>query len=60
MIGKCFPREAAAVGLKAVEQDIARKKMNKAELIEGATKIVKRARDETRALMKEGIIAAAD
>jgi malate dehydrogenase (oxaloacetate-decarboxylating) len=53
-----FPREAAAVGIKAIEQGVARKQVTRAALIETATKIIKRARDETNILMDHGIIAA--
>ncbi|HTN70075.1 MAG TPA: NADP-dependent malic enzyme [Methylomirabilota bacterium] len=51
------PREAAAVGLKAIEQGVARNQLTKGQLIEKATKIIKRARDETTTLMDHGIIA---
>jgi len=54
-----FPRDAAAVGLKAIEQGVARQQLTKKDLIECATRIIKRARDETRVLMEEGIIAPA-
>jgi len=51
-----FPREAAAVGSKAVEQGVARVKLTRDELYERATRIIKRSRDETTLLMKEGVI----
>ncbi|KYC45113.1 MAG: bifunctional malic enzyme oxidoreductase/phosphotransacetylase [Candidatus Methanofastidiosum methylothiophilum] len=51
-----FPREAVAVGMKAIEQGIARVKYNKNELYEIAENIIKKARDETHMLMKQGII----
>ncbi|MEM0492565.1 MAG: NADP-dependent malic enzyme [Candidatus Thermoplasmatota archaeon] len=51
-----FPREAVSVGLKAIEQGIARLKPSKAELYEHAESIIRRAREETHALMKNGII----
>jgi len=51
-----FPREAVAVGMKAIEQGIARTKYNKNELYEIAESIIKKARDETHMLMKHGII----
>ena len=35
-----FSREAAAVGLKAIEQGVARKIMTKDELIENASRII--------------------
>jgi malate dehydrogenase (oxaloacetate-decarboxylating) len=55
-----FPREAAAVGLKAIEQGVARKIMTKEELIENASRIISRAQKETKILMEHGVIAAAD
>jgi malate dehydrogenase (oxaloacetate-decarboxylating) len=55
-----FPREAAAVGLKAIEQGVARKVMTKDELIENAAKIISRAQKETKTLMEHGLIADVD
>ena len=55
-----FPRVAAAVGIKAIEQKVARKELTREALIEKATKIIKRARDETHTLMEHGLIAAAN
>jgi malate dehydrogenase (oxaloacetate-decarboxylating) len=55
-----FSREAAAVGLKAIEQGVARKIMTKDELIENASKIISRAQKETKTLMEHGIIADVD
>ena len=54
-----FPREAAAVGLKAIEQGVAGKKLSREQLMEQATAIIRRARAETRTLMEHGLIAAA-
>ncbi len=54
-----FPREAVAVGMKAVEQGIARRKASRQTLMEEAMAIIKRARDETESLMKNGFIAKA-
>lgn len=51
-----FPREAVAVGLKAIEQGVARVKLSKEELMKCAEEKIKRAREETQALMKEGFI----
>lgn len=51
-----FPREAVAVGMKAIEQGIARVKYNKNELYEIAENVIKKSRDETHMLMKHGII----
>jgi malate dehydrogenase (oxaloacetate-decarboxylating) len=52
-----FPREATAVGMKANEQGIALKKMSRDELFEVSSEIIKRARDETQLMMKNGMIA---
>jgi malate dehydrogenase (oxaloacetate-decarboxylating) len=54
-----YPREAVAVGLKAIEQGVARVSMNRDELFKTAEKIIKRAREETITLMKEGFIPPA-
>jgi len=51
-----FPREAAAVGSKAIEQGVARVKLTHDELYEKAARIIKRSREETALLMKEGLI----
>jgi len=51
-----FPREAAAVGIKAIEQGVARVQSSRDELYEKATRIIKRSREETTLLMKEGLI----
>ena len=53
-----FPREASAVGAKAVEQGVARITLSKEELYERAKKSIKRARDEIKILTREGIIPA--
>jgi len=53
-----FPREACAVGMKAMEQGIARIKMSRDELYSRAEAIIKQARDVTKMLMKQGFIAA--
>ncbi len=55
-----FPREAVAVGMKAIEQGVARIKMTKEELYDKAAKTIKRAREQTQVLMAKGLIAAAD
>ncbi len=54
-----FPREAVAVGLKAIEQGIARRKASRQTLMEEAMEIIKKSREETQSLMKEGFIAKA-
>jgi malate dehydrogenase (oxaloacetate-decarboxylating) len=52
-----YPREAVAVGLKAMEQGIAKIKASKEELFEQVSRTIKRAREQTRVLMESGIIA---
>jgi malate dehydrogenase (oxaloacetate-decarboxylating) len=54
-----FPREAVAVGMKAIEQGIARRKASSQTLMEEAMDIIKKSRDQTDLLMKEGFIAEA-
>jgi malate dehydrogenase (oxaloacetate-decarboxylating) len=54
-----FPREATAVGMKAIEQGIARIKVSREELFKMAETQIKRAREQTQILMKEGIIPKA-
>jgi len=51
-----FPREAAAVGMKAQEQGLARVKMTYDELIANARKMIKRSRGITDKLMETGFI----
>lgn len=51
-----FPREATAVGMKAIEQGIALKKMSRDELYEVSSSIIKRAREQTQLAMKHGMI----
>jgi malate dehydrogenase (oxaloacetate-decarboxylating) len=51
-----FPREAAAVGRQAVKDGVARIKRTKKDLLESAEEIIRRAREGTNFLMKEGII----
>jgi malate dehydrogenase (oxaloacetate-decarboxylating) len=55
-----FPREAAAVAAKAVEEGIARKPMTYEEELKNAEAIIRRARNLTQEMMKEGFIAASD
>ncbi|OGO35958.1 MAG: malate dehydrogenase [Chloroflexi bacterium RBG_16_57_11] len=54
-----FPREAAAVGRKAIEQGLARIDMSYDELYAHAHKVIKRSRDMTHRLMEEGFIEQA-
>jgi malate dehydrogenase (oxaloacetate-decarboxylating) len=53
-----FPREAAAVGMMAIEQGVARLKMSRDELFQTAETIIKKSRDETQSMMEDGFIAA--
>ncbi len=52
-----FPREAAAVAAKAVEEGIARKPMTYEEELANAEKIIRRSRDLTTSMMAEGFIS---
>ena len=54
-----FPREAAAVAVKAQEQGLARKQMTYDEEFKNATDIIKRSRDLTHMMMKDGFISEA-
>src|SRR5213083_290037 len=51
-----FAREAAAVGMKAIEQGLARVKKSRDELLENALSLIRRARDQTQSLMQDGFI----
>ncbi len=51
-----FPREAAAVGLKAIEQGVAKKILSKEELLKMASEKISRARNLTRTMMDTGFI----
>src|SRR5437016_10279766 len=51
-----FAREAAAVGMKAIEQGIARVRKTRNELYDNAIEMIRRAREETKFLMQEGFI----
>ncbi len=51
-----FPREAVAVGIKAISQGISQLKPTRNELYENAMNMIKRSRDETNSLMKQGFI----
>ncbi len=54
-----FPREAVAVGMKAIEQGIARVTMSREDLYAMAEKKIREAREQTHVLMKEGLIPPA-
>lgn len=51
-----FPREAAAVGMAAINEGVARVKATRQELYEKAERIIGRARKQTKMLMKTGFI----
>ena len=51
-----FAREAAAVGMKAMSQGIARVQKGRKELYEGALAMIRRAREQTQFLMQDGFI----
>ena len=54
-----YPREATAVGMKAIEQGVARKEWEAKELLAHATKIIKQSIDVTQSLMDNGFIPKA-
>lgn len=54
-----FPREAVAVALKAIEQDVARIHATEEELMKRATDVIKQSRDLVQCMMKEGFIPEA-
>jgi malate dehydrogenase (oxaloacetate-decarboxylating) len=51
-----FPREAVAVGMKAIEQGHARRTMSRDKLYEQAVAIIEKSRKETKLLMEKGFI----
>ena len=51
-----FPREAAAVGSKAIEQGIARVRRSWKQLYEDALETIRKARETLSTLMREGLI----
>ena len=55
-----FPREAVAVGMKAIEQGVARYKFTAAELLAMAKEMIGKARNEVQLLMKEKYIIDPD
>lgn len=55
-----FPREAVAVGRKAIEQGVARKDIPTDQLYKMAEDTIRKAREEVQFLMKEGFIADPD
>ena len=55
-----FPREAVAVGSKAIEQGVARFKFPADERFKMAEETIRKARDEVQMMMKEGFIIDPD
>jgi malate dehydrogenase (oxaloacetate-decarboxylating) len=53
---RVFPREAAAVGMKAQEQGVARLSISHEDLLHMAEEKIRTARDMAQALMEQGII----
>jgi malate dehydrogenase (oxaloacetate-decarboxylating) len=51
-----FPREAAAVGMKAQEQGVARLSISREELLSKAQATIRQAQDMTHFLMDRGLI----
>lgn len=51
-----FPRVAVATALTAQEQGLGRLARSRQQLLDGATKVIRQAREATRLLMREGII----
>jgi malate dehydrogenase (oxaloacetate-decarboxylating) len=51
-----FIKEAAAVGMKAIEQGIAKIKLTEAELLKKAEDIITRSKKQTKLMMDNGII----
>jgi len=51
-----FIKEAVAVGMKAMEQGVAREKLSRGELAKRAEKMIKEAKEATNLLMKAGLI----
>ena len=52
-----FPKEAAAVAMKAIEQGLARLECTYEDEFKRASTIIKRSRDMTKRMMEEGFIA---
>ncbi|MDZ7860172.1 MAG: NADP-dependent malic enzyme [Candidatus Krumholzibacteriota bacterium] len=51
-----FPREAAAVGSKAIEQGVARLDLTKQEIYDKASRVIRNARESFECLQNEGFI----
>jgi malate dehydrogenase (oxaloacetate-decarboxylating) len=55
-----FPRVATAVGMKAIEQGLAKKVMKRDELFKTSESIIRESRDKTKMLMEKGFIKHID
>ncbi len=55
-----FVREAVAVGMKAIEQGVARYELTREQLYEKAEKIIRRSHNQVKMLMKQGFIPASE
>jgi malate dehydrogenase (oxaloacetate-decarboxylating) len=53
-----FPREATAVAMKAIEQGVARTKLSRQEIFERAEYIIRRSREQTKAMMGNELFIA--
>jgi malate dehydrogenase (oxaloacetate-decarboxylating) len=51
-----YPLQAVETGLKAIEQGLARKKMSRDELYDGAESIIRRTQNVVKMLMEQGFI----
>jgi malate dehydrogenase (oxaloacetate-decarboxylating) len=56
-VWEVFPREAAAVAMKAIEDGVARKKVTYEEELKNAEDIIRRSRNLTQTMMTDGFIA---
>ena len=56
---EAFIQEAVAVGMKAIEQGVAREKLNREQLTKRAEKMIREAREATHLMMKSGLIPPA-
>jgi malate dehydrogenase (oxaloacetate-decarboxylating) len=54
-----YPREAVAVGQKAIEQGVARIQLTREQAFETASATIKRARGEVKMRMAQGFIPTA-
>jgi malate dehydrogenase (oxaloacetate-decarboxylating) len=55
-----FPREAAAVAMKAIEEGVAGRTVTYEEELKNAEAIIRRSRNLTQTMMTDGFIAEAE